>query len=59
MALLEADVALPVARDFIADLKPNSSAPRSSCINPAQMVIKLVYDALVELLGGLNTPPTR
>jgi len=53
MALLEADVALPVARDFIADLKTKLvGADIVASISPANMVIKLVYDALVELLGG-------
>lgn len=53
MALLEADVALPVARDFITGLKTKLvGAEIVKSINPAQMVIKLVYDALVELLNG-------
>jgi signal recognition particle subunit SRP54 len=53
MALLEADVALPVARDFIAGLKTKLvGAEIIKSINPSQMVIKLVYDALVELLSG-------
>jgi signal recognition particle subunit SRP54 len=62
VALLEADVALPVARDFIANLKTKVvGAEIVKSISPAQMVIKLVYDALVELLGGAPadaaTPP--
>jgi signal recognition particle subunit SRP54 len=53
MALLEADVALPVARDFITNLKGKLvGADIIASVSPAQMVIKLVYDALVELLGG-------
>lgn len=53
MALLEADVALPVARDFIASLKTKLvGADIIASVSPANMVIKLVYDALVELLGG-------
>lgn len=61
IALLEADVALPVARDFIADLKTKIvGAEIVKSINPAQMVIKLVYDALVELLGGeIPAPPVN
>ncbi|MES2985078.1 MAG: signal recognition particle protein [Pseudomonadota bacterium] len=56
MALLEADVALPVARDFIASLKEKIvGADIVASVSPAQMVIKLVYDALVELLGGAET----
>ncbi len=53
MALLEADVALPVARDFINGLKEKLvGAEIVKSINPSQMVIKLVYDALVEMLGA-------
>lgn len=53
MALLEADVALPVARDFIAGLKTKLvGAEIIASVSPAQMVIKLVHDALVELLSG-------
>lgn len=53
VALLEADVALPVAREFIAGLKTKMvGAEIIASVSPANMVIKLVYDALVELLGG-------
>jgi signal recognition particle subunit SRP54 len=53
MALLEADVALPVVKDFIAHLKEKAvGAEIIASINPAQMVIKLVYDELVALLGS-------
>jgi signal recognition particle subunit SRP54 len=58
MALLEADVALPVARDFIANLKTKLvGADIVASVSPANMVIKLVYDALVELLGGVVPLP--
>ena len=53
VALLEADVALPVARDFIARLKEKAiGTDIIASVSPAQMVIKLVYDELVVLLGG-------
>jgi signal recognition particle subunit SRP54 len=53
IALLEADVALPVARDFIARLKEKAiGTDIIASVSPAQMVIKLVYDELVVLLGG-------
>jgi signal recognition particle subunit SRP54 len=53
MALLEADVALPVARDFINDLKTKIvGADIIASVSPANMVIKLVHDALVGLLSG-------
>jgi signal recognition particle subunit SRP54 len=65
VALLEADVALPVARDFVdqvTDKAVGQEVLRS--VTPGQMVVKLVHDALVETLGSdtaeLNlaaTPP--
>ena len=56
IALLEADVALPVVRDFINDLKSKMVGSEIiASVSPANMVIKLVYDALVALLGGDTT----
>ena len=51
-ALLEADVSLNVAKEFIDSVKPKALGKeiiRST--SPGQMVIKVVYDQLVELLG--------
>jgi signal recognition particle subunit SRP54 len=53
VALLEADVALPVARDFVekvGERAVGSDVIRS--VTPGQMVVKIVHDALVEMLGG-------
>jgi signal recognition particle subunit SRP54 len=66
VALLEADVALPVVRTFIASVKERSKgAEVSQALNPAQQVIKIVDEELVAILGGetrrLNlakNPPT-
>ena len=66
IALLEADVALPVAREFINRVKERaSSAEVSAALNPAQQVIKIVHEELVAILGGearrlrfAKTPPT-
>lgn len=53
IALLEADVALPVVKDFISSLKAKAlGAEIIRNINPAQMVIKLVNDHITELLGS-------
>jgi signal recognition particle subunit SRP54 len=53
IALLEADVALPVVREFIARVKERASgAEVSAALNPAQQVIKIVHEELVEILGG-------
>ncbi len=53
VALLEADVALPVVRDFVAKAKERAAGEdviRS--IKPADQVVKIVFDGLVEMLGG-------
>jgi signal recognition particle subunit SRP54 len=66
IALLEADVALPVVREFVARIKERAKgAEVSGALNPAQQVIKIVNEELVTILGGetrrLNlakNPPT-
>ena len=53
IALLEADVALPVVRQFIARVKERASGEEvSAALNPAQQVIKIVHEELVGILGG-------
>ncbi|MBT5110289.1 MAG: signal recognition particle protein [Rhodospirillaceae bacterium] len=53
VALLEADVALPVVRDFIDKAKADAvGANVLRSVTPGQMVVKVVNDALVEMLGG-------
>ena len=53
VALLEADVALPVVRDFIKKVKGEAIGERVlKSVTPGQMVIKVVHDALVEMLGA-------
>jgi signal recognition particle subunit SRP54 len=55
IALLEADVALPVVKDFIASLKQKAlGAEVIASVSPAQMVVKLTHDHLKELLGSEN-----
>ena len=53
VALLEADVSLPVARDFIKRVqdKATGSAVTKS-ITPGQMVVKIVHDELIRVLAG-------
>ncbi len=56
-ALLEADVALPVARDFIAAVKERATGHEVlRSVTPGQMVVKIVHDHLVEVLGGEDAP---
>ncbi|PLX43491.1 MAG: signal recognition particle protein [Hyphomicrobiales bacterium] len=64
-ALIEADVALPVARDFIGRVKERAIGQEVvKSVTPGQMVVKIVNDNLVEMLGGASagidlaaTPP--
>jgi signal recognition particle subunit SRP54 len=53
VALLEADVALPVVKDFIESVKAKAIGQDViKSVTPAQMVVKIVHDALVEMLGA-------
>jgi signal recognition particle subunit SRP54 len=66
VALLEADVALPVVKAFIAAVKERArGAEVAAALNPAQQVIKIVNEELVGILGGetrliryAKNPPT-
>ena len=66
IALLEADVALPVVKDFVAAVKERARGEEvSQALNPAQQIVKIVNEELVEILGGetrrlrfAKTPPT-
>jgi len=55
-ALLEADVSLSVAKEFVKNVKPKALGQeiiRST--SPGQMVVKIVHDELVQLLGESNS----
>ncbi|MEO8814901.1 MAG: signal recognition particle protein [Mycobacterium sp.] len=66
LALLEADVALPVVRAFIGRIKDRAKgAEVSGALNPAQQVVKIVNEELTGILGGetrrlafAKTPPS-
>ena len=66
IALLEADVALPVVKRFVDAVKERArGAEVSQALNPAQQVVKIVDEELVTILGGetrrlrfAKTPPT-
>ncbi|HEX6685888.1 MAG TPA: signal recognition particle protein [Candidatus Limnocylindrales bacterium] len=66
LALLEADVALPVVKAFIHRLKQRArGAEVSKALNPAQQIIKIVHEELITVLGGearrlkfAKNPPT-
>jgi signal recognition particle subunit SRP54 len=66
IALLEADVALPVVREFVEAVKERARGEEvSQALNPAQQVVKIVDEELVAILGGetrrlryAKNPPT-
>ena len=52
-ALLDADVALPVVREFTTQVRQKAyGAARSRALNPGQQVVRIVHDELVKILGG-------
>ena len=54
-ALIEADVALPVVKDFIDKVRPRAIGENViRSVTPGQQVIKIVHDVLVETLGAEN-----
>jgi signal recognition particle subunit SRP54 len=57
MALLEADVALPVVRDFIAAIREKAIGQEViSSLSPGQALVGIVQRELATLMGGVNTP---
>ena len=55
LALLEADVALQVVKDFIENVKPKAIGQEIiKSTSPGQMIVKIVYDELVSILGSKN-----
>jgi signal recognition particle subunit SRP54 len=53
VALLEADVALPVVKQFVQGVRERAVGQEVlKSVTPGQMVVKIVHDHLVELLGG-------
>jgi signal recognition particle subunit SRP54 len=55
IALLEADVALPVVKDFVARVRERAVGHEVlRSITPGQQVIKIVHDCLIEMLGDAN-----
>lgn len=57
MALLEADVALPVVKDFVEAVKQRAVGQEvSRSLNPGQMFVKIVNDELVRVMGSAAEP---
>src|SRR4051794_41916182 len=58
VALLEADIALPVVKDFIAAVRERARGVEvSQALNPAQPIVKIVGEELVTILARENRPP--
>ena len=58
LAMLDADVALPVVKDFTARVRERAiGAEVLDAVSPGQQVAKIVNDALVEALGGAGAVP--
>jgi signal recognition particle subunit SRP54 len=57
VALLEADVSLPVARDFIKAVEKKATGTAvTKSITPGQQVVKIVHDELIAVLAGEGEP---
>ncbi|WP_294621834.1 signal recognition particle protein [uncultured Roseovarius sp.] len=57
VALLEADVSLPVARDFVKKVQEQATGQAvTKSVTPGQQVVKIVHDALVDTLTGAEDP---
>ncbi len=58
LALLDADVALPVVRDFIARVRERAVGSEVlDSVSPGQQVVKVVNDVMIEQLGGAGAVP--
>ena len=58
VALLEADVSLPVARDFVKAVQEKATGQAvTKSVTPGQQVVKIVHDELVHVLAGDDTDP--
>jgi len=54
VALLEADVSLPVARDFVKAIQEKATGQAvTKSVTPGQQVVKIVHDELVHVLSGV------
>ncbi|MDX1656629.1 MAG: signal recognition particle receptor subunit alpha, partial [Candidatus Competibacteraceae bacterium] len=55
MALLEADVALPVVRDFIARVRERAVGREvMQSLTPGQVLVKIVNEELIQVMGAAN-----
>jgi len=60
MALLEADVALPVVKEFISQVRERAVGKEvMTSLSPGQALIKIVKEELVRVMGGVCRVPAR
>ncbi len=60
LAMLDADVALPVVRDFVAKVRERAvGAEVLDSVTPGQQIVKIVNDVLIEQLGGAGAVPVN
>jgi signal recognition particle subunit SRP54 len=60
LALLEADVNFRVVKDFVARIRARAVGEEvTKSLTPAQQVIKIVHEELIQTLGGANVPLAR
>ncbi len=58
LALLDADVALPVVRDFVGKVRERALGTEVlESVSPGQQVVKIVHDVMIEQLGGAGAVP--
>ncbi len=58
LALLDADVALPVVKDFVAKVRERAVGQEVlDSVSPGQQVVKIVNDVMIEQLGGAGAVP--
>ena len=58
LALLDADVALPVVRDFVTKVRERALGTEVlDSVSPGQQVVKIVHDVMIEQLGGEGAVP--
>jgi signal recognition particle subunit SRP54 len=58
LALLDADVALPVVRDFVSKVRERAVGSEVlDSVSPGQQVVKIVNDVMIEQLGGAGAVP--
>lgn len=57
VALLEADVSVSIAREFVNRVKEQAQGEKVlTAVDPSEMFVKIIHDAIIDLLGGEREP---